>query len=146
MKIKEYFENLPKGEVVDKRGLAYLKRKGLIWNYSRFGYLEAIRLEGKRDNEGIRAHLSLNLFPKGNAKDCEQYEGSIIGKDRQGRANCDLNFNQMLEKYYGRTIKCLGVTFEEKYLDGCFSPYLVKAGPSNGKEVSRRMAFANGII
>lgn len=30
MTIKEYFDNLPVGEVVNKRGLAYLKRLGFV--------------------------------------------------------------------------------------------------------------------
>ena len=41
MKLLDYIKQLPIGEVVmNKRFLAVLKRKGLIFDYSRFGYLE----------------------------------------------------------------------------------------------------------
>ena len=41
MKLLDYIKQLPIGEVVtNKRLLSVLKRKGLIFDYSRFGYLE----------------------------------------------------------------------------------------------------------
>ena len=60
MKMKEYFQNLPVGEVVNKRGLAYLKRLGFIWDYSPWGYLESLRIYGiHREGEPVRDQFTL---------------------------------------------------------------------------------------
>lgn len=139
-KIHEYFQNLPVGEVVNKRGLAYLKRIGLIWDYSKCGYLECLHVYDKEFYSDM--HYT---FPNGNAKDAERLDGAMYEKWRQTSAQVD-NLNEFREEF-GRcsTIVSHGVQFDTKYFDGCFKPYLVKDGPVNGKQVNHRFAFPGGV-
>lgn len=144
-KIQEYFESLPVGEVVNKKGLAHLKRKGFIWDYSKFGYLESILLYTK-DHSCVH----LTTFDKQNASECEKYDGAMYEKWRQSTGETDLeNSGAVYEKFGGGhgAFWCDGVLFRPQYYDGCFSPYLVKAGPLNDKPaVEHRMAFPGGVL
>ena len=74
--IKTYLHNLKSGEVVGKRGLSYFKRKGYIWDYSCWGYLEALHILGKkRDGERFRDELWLKISGKGNCNLAEKFAG-----------------------------------------------------------------------
>lgn len=129
MKLLDYINQLPIGEVVtNKRFLAVLKRKGLIFDYSCFGYLEScfIYYNSQYGGKTERYDMMLHLFTKGNAprnyymcKDGTKVLNSTIS------LNCDSN---ELYKTYGLdgVIEYKGNYFTMQYLDGCFSPYLVK--------------------
>ena len=70
MKLLDYIKQLPIGEVVmNKRFLAVLKRKGLIFDYSCFGYLEScfIYYNEQYGDKTERWSRMLHLFTKGNA-------------------------------------------------------------------------------
>ena len=143
-KIQQYFESLPVGEVINKKGLAYLKKLGYIWDYSRFGYLESISVHTK-DHDRVY----LTTFDKRNAKELEKYDGAMYEKWRQGHAHTDYENPGEVYKMFGGNGAFWhdGVLFRQKYLDGCFNPYLIKAGPLNDKEpVNHRMAFPGGVV
>ena len=145
--IQEYFENLPVGEVVNKRGLAYLKRLGYIWDYSRFGYLEDLRMYSAPGYDGFRTPHSMYIFDRGNAKEAEVFDGAMYEKWRQGQARTNLTSTEIFDKFgCGNHFNFNGIIFKTKYFDGCFNAYLVKAGPHNGREVNHRMAFPGGVV
>ena len=53
MSVTEYLESLPIGEVIaDIRVLSVLKRAGVIYDYSQFGYLESQNVYYKSDWNG----------------------------------------------------------------------------------------------
>lgn len=149
MKMKEYFQNLPVGEVVNKRGLAYLKRLGFIWDYSPWGYLESLRIYGKkREGEPFRDELTLEISPKRNCKAAERYNGALFEKYRQcGRIEIDKTLDELLEMFGTQgSFEFNGITFRPRYFDGCFKPYLVKDGPANGRQVTHRMSLWGAVI
>ena len=129
MKILDYIKQLPIGEVVmNKRFLAVLKRKGLIFDYSWFCYLEPCHLyyneECKSGTE--RWSRMLHLFTKGNApRNYKQRKDGTKYLDDSLSLNCN---NDELCKTYGLdgVIEYKGNYFTMQYLSGCFSPYLVK--------------------
>lgn len=146
--IQQYFETLPVGGVVNKKGLAYLKRMGYIWDYSRFGYLESVTITGRKKNENdYEPSIMAYTFGRGNAKELEQYEGAMYEKWRQGRACTNLTSTEIYDRFdvSGHFI-LNGIMFKTQYFDGCFNAYLVKAGPANGKVENHRMAFPGGVI
>lgn len=129
MKLLDYIKQLPIGEVVmNKKLLEVLKRKGLIFDYSWWCYLEPCHLYYNEEcKSGIeRLSRMLHLFTKGNAprnykqfKDGTKYLNDILS------LNCD---SDELYKTYGLdgVIEYKGNYFTMQYLSGCFSPYLVK--------------------
>ena len=139
MKIIEYLERLPIGEIItNKRVLSVLYRLGLIAGYSDWGYLEGKWIEGEMWEDGYRSRHLEELFPLGNAQDDSlQYQSSdfIFGVNK-----------------VGQNIEYKGFTLGSKYLDGCFKPYLYKVkGPVTGeiKGVNRTMSlgiFGGGVI
>lgn len=147
--ILDYFQKLPVGEAVNKKGLAYLKRMGYIWDYSRFGYLESLHIFGAlRPGEQFKDEFWLEISPKGKCKEAEKFDGAMYEKWRQcGSARCDLSMDEML-KLFGPQghFEIDGITFRPKYFDGCFKPYLVKDGPANGERVNHRMAFLGRLV
>lgn len=129
MKLLDYIENLPMGEVVtNKRLLSVLKRKGLIFDYSRFGYLEdcCIYYNGQYGGKTERWDMMLYLFTKGNApRNYTQFEDGTKVLDSHVHLNC--NGDELRETYgMDGVIEYKGNYFTMQYLDGCFSPYLVK--------------------
>ena len=136
MTIKEYFDNLPVGEVVNKRGLAYLKRLGMIYDYSPWGYLESVRIIGKkREGEPWADELWLEVSQTRKCKGVWQ------------REHREMTSEDLLKFYgYQGTIELNGITFCPQYFDVCFKPYLVKTGPANGREVNHRMSVWGRII
>lgn len=126
---KEILAKLPCGEVVPKRILAAMKRKGLIYDYSWFGYLESARISYKDPDDSW--HYYIETFPKGNAKDAENFVGTS---------------EELREKFFGSTINYLGYTFDTKYFSGCFKPYLIKTGPKTEKVVNHSMCLWGAIV
>lgn len=136
---KEILERMPIGEVVPKRILSAMKRKGLIFDYSPWGYLESARIwykemwEGKEESN----YVCRELFPAANAHDLDS-----------SNHHPGLSREEIIEKYGGGQIEYLGYTFDTKYLSGCFKPYLVKTGPktSETKTVKRSISFWGAIM
>lgn len=136
MKITENLEQLPIGEVVPKKVLAVLKRVGLIYDYSSFGYLESCQLRYHYD-DGYRDHKYAETFPLGNAP-------KVYSNPDE-----DMTWEEMQEKYkYNETIKYKEWEFDTKYLSGCFQPYLVKvSGPTKeSRTVNRSMSLWGAIV
>ena len=128
---KEILAAMPCGEIVSsKRILAALKRKGLIYDYSPWGYLESARISYKDTDDSW--HYYLKLFPKGNAKESDGFLGTSA---------------ELREKFgYNGEISYMGCTFSTKYLSGCFAPYLMKTSPVTEKVVNRSMSLWGAII
>ena len=129
MKLLDYIEKLQIGEVVtNKRLLAVLKRKGLIFDYSFFGYLEScfIYYNEQYGDKTERRHKMLHLFTKGNAP--RNYELCKDGtKFLDNRVSLDCNSDEVSEIYgWDGVIEYKGNYFTMQYISGCFSPYLVK--------------------
>ena len=149
MKLLDYIEKLQIGEVVtNKRLLAVLKRKGLIFDYSFFGYLEScfIYYNEQYGDKTERWHKMLHLFTKGNAprnyklcKDGTKVLNSTIS------LNCDSN---ELYKTYGLdgVIEYKGNYFTMQYLIGCFSPYLVKCDEKGHYPRKYYISFRGSIV
>lgn len=149
MKTIDYLMSLPVGEVVGKRGLAYFKRKGFIWDYSRFGYLEGLRITGKKpDDSHYRDRIELEISKTSRCKLAEALDGAMYEKWRQTTARCEKSaeeLNAMLSP--ANEFHYAGMTFGIKYLDGCLKPYLVKRSDHlQPARVNRRMAFPGGVI
>lgn len=129
MKLLDYIKQLPIGEAVtNKRLLSVLKRKGLIFDYSRFGYLEdcCIYYNGQYGDKTERWDRRLHIFAKGNApRNYIQCGDGTKVLDSYISLNCN---SDELNKTYGwdDVIEYKGNYFTVQYLDGCFSPYLVK--------------------
>ena len=129
MKLLDYINQLPIGEVVtNKKFLAVLKRKGLIFDYSLCGYLESCFIYYNEQYGGKTERLSrmLHLFTKGNApRNYKQCKDGAKYLDDSLSLNCD---SDELRETYGMdgVIEYKGNYFTMQYLDGCFSPYLVK--------------------
>lgn len=149
MKLLDYIEKLQIGEVVtNKRLLAVLKRKGLIFDYSWWCYLEPCHLYYNEECKSGTEQWSrmLHLFTKGNAprnykmcKDGTKVLNSTIS------LNCDSN---ELYKTYGLdgVIEYKGNYFTMQYLSGCFSPYLVKCDEKGHYQRKRSMSLCGSII
>ena len=149
MKLSDYIKQLPIGEVVtNKRLLAVLKRKGLIFDYSRLGYLESCRIyyNEQYGNKTERWSRVLHIFTKGNAprnyklcKDGTKVLYSHIQLD------CD---GDELRETYGRdgVIEYKGNYFTMQHLYGCFSPYLVKCDEKGNYSRKHSMSLFGSIV
>ena len=148
MKLLDYIKQLQIGEVVtNKRLLSVLKRKGLIFDYSCFGYLEScfIYYNEQFGDKTERWHKMLHIFTKGNAprnykmcKDGTKVLNSTIS------LNCD---SYELHKTYGLdgVIEYKGNYFTMQYLSGCFSPYLVKCDSDGNYSRKHSMSLWGSI-
>ena len=144
MKIKEYLENLPIGEVVNKKALAYFKRIGYIWDYSRFGYLESVHIRG---NDGYDNSFHLDISANGKCGLIEGF-GAMYEKWRQSSAETNDYSSEQLREMVKPSwcFEWEGMRFRAKYYDGCFCPYLIKdSGPARGA-VNHRFAFPDGVV
>ena len=148
MKLLDYINQLPIGEVVtNKRLLAVLKRKGLIFDYSFWGYLEPcfIYYNEQYGDKTERWHKMLHIFTKGNAprnyKLCK--DGTKV-LDHNVSLNCD---SDELYKTYGidGVIEYKGNYFTMQYLSGCFNPYLVKCN-KDGNYSRKHSISLRGLI
>lgn len=134
---KEILAEMPVGEIVPKRILAAMKRKGLIFDYSPWGYLENCRFWYKVEWNGKEIHdyVMTFIFPKHNSpKECD----NRLGISRE----------EIIEEFNGSwgEIEYQGCTFGIKYLSGCFAPYLVKVGPKTEKTVNHSMSLWGAIL
>ena len=149
MKLLDYIEKLPIGGVVtNKRLLSVLKRKGLIFDYSWFCYLEPCHLyyneECKSGTE--RWSRMLHLFTKGNApRNYKQRKDGTKYLDDSLSLNCN---NDELYKTYGLdgVIEYKGNYFTMQYLSGCFSPYLVKCDKDGNYSRKRSISLRGSIV
>lgn len=149
MKLLDYIKQLPIGEVVmNKRFLAVLKRKGLIFDYSWWCYLEPCHLYYNEECKSGTERLSsmLRLFPKGNAP--RNYRKCAYGTkylDHNVSLNCD---SDELHKTYGLdgVIEYKGNYFTMQYLSGCFSPYLLKCNKDGTNSHTRSVSLYGAII
>jgi hypothetical protein len=130
MKVTDILTNLPIGEIIPKRVLAVLKRSGLIYDYSHFGYLEGqwiyyINCFGERE----RTHTYAGKEPKANEL------GSMENPFPTLQAAREAGYVDWIELHYK------GFTLKGKYLSGCFNQYLIKADgeTANIKKVERNM-------
>ena len=148
MKLSDYIKQLQIGEVVtNKRLLAVLKRKGLIFNYSCFGYLEScwiyynVQYGGKTE----RWDMMLHLFTKGNAP--RNYRQCADGtKYLDDRVSLDCDGDELRETYgMDGVIEYKGNYFTMHYLDGCFSPYLVKCDEKGNYSRKHSMCLCGAI-
>ena len=149
MKLLDYINQLPIGEVVtNKRLLSVLKRKGLIFDYSRFGYLEDCRIyyNGQYGGKTERWDMMLYLFTKGNApRNYIQCEDGTKVLDSYISLNC--NGDELRETYgIDGVIEYKGNYFTMQYLDGCFSPYLVKCDEKGHYPRKHSMCLRASII
>lgn len=130
MKLSDYIEQLPIGGVVtNKRLLSVLKRNGLIFDYSRFGYIESclIYYNEQDGDETERWNRMLHLFPKGNApRNYKQCKDGTKYLDDSVSLNCNRDELNKIYGYDGGVIEYKDNYFTMHYFDGCFSPYLVK--------------------
>ena len=149
MKLLDYIEKLQIGEVVtNKRLLAALKRKGLIFDYSLRCYLEPCYLYYNEECKSGTKRLSrmLHLFTKGNApRNYKQCKDGTKYLDDSLSLNCD---SDELHKNYGLdgVIEYKGNYFTMQYLSGCFSPYLVKCDKNGNYSRKRSMSLWGSII
>ena len=131
---KQIIESMPKGGIVtSKQLLSALKKKGLIYGYSEYGYLESRRMLVLYDLDTNDYSTSYNeIFPNGNAQTCrERFK----------------DYEELYDEIGSGNIKYMGVEFRTKYLDGCFQPYLerVTANEKLG-EAKPRMSVFGAIV
>lgn len=149
MKLLDYIKQIPIGEVVtNKRLLAVLKRKGLIFDYSRFGYLEdcCIYYNGQYGDKTERWDRRLHIFAKGNApRNYIQCEDGTKVLDSYISLNCN---SDELNKTYGwdDVIEYKGNYFTMQYLSGCFNPYLVKCDKDGNYARKHSMSLFGSIV
>ena len=149
MKLLDYINQLPIGKVVtNKRLLAVLKRKGLIFDYSSFGYLEScwIYYNEQDGDKTERLDRMLHLFKKGNAP--RNYALCKDGtKFLDNRVSLNCNIDELSEIYgWDGVIEYKGNYFTMQYIDGCFSPYLVKCDEKGHYSRKRSMCLWGAII
>ena len=148
MKLLDYINQLPIGEVVtNKRLLAVLKRKGLIFDYSLYGHLEScwIYYNEQYGGKNERWNRMLYIFTKGNAP--RNYELCKDGtKFLDNRVSLDCNSDEVSEIYgWDGVIEYKGNYFTMKYLSGCFSPYLVKCNKDGNYARKHAMSLLGAI-
>ena len=128
MKLLDYIEKLPIGGVVtNKRLLAVLKRKGLIFDYSYFGDIEPcyIYCNGKRGLATENCDRTLYLFPNGNApRNYIQFQNGNIGLDVFVSLNCNRDELNKIYGHEGGIIEYKVNYFTTKCI--CGKPVLVK--------------------
>ena len=150
MKVSEYLEKLPIGEIVtNKRLLAALKRKGLIFDYSAHGYLCSCPIYYNEEYNGRVEKYSrmIHLFPSGNAP--REYR---VCPDGEKFLSCHVSTNYECSEvddiygYDGGVIEYNGSYFTTQYLDGCFCPYLVKCDSKGHYNRRRKMCVWSNVI
>ena len=148
MKLSDYIKQLPIGEVVtNKRLLAVLKRKGLIFDYSCFGYLKSCFIYHTWEYGGVteRWNRMLYLFAKGNAprnyRLCK--DGTKVLESIES-IHCSIDCAYEIYGSEG-VIEYKGSYFTMQYLDGCFSPYLVKCDEKGNYSRKHSMCLCGAI-
>ncbi len=123
MKMIEILRELKSGDVVPKSCLHWLKMKGHLWDYSKYGYLESLRIRCKSE---FGMEFDLVLSSKGTCKMAEDFEGSMYERWRQRQARCEYDMDELYQMFGGQYIEIEGMLFIPQYFDGCFKPFLVK--------------------
>ena len=122
MNIIDELKSMTRGDYCSRRALEFFKKKGFIWEYSEFGYLEGCRIRCNQNRE-----LYLEISSKGNCALAEQFDSMFDGY-RQLRGKTTKSLNELLELFgCGHRFEYEGMQFEIEYRDGCFKPYLVKS-------------------
>lgn len=118
--IKKHPKNTP---ITDKRILYYLKRLGYIWDYSPWGYLESIRIKTKDSSNEVWG----TIFEDRKANELVDAASITIDgkKYRQQQCKIDMLYDDARMRYTDWTFTFEGFKFSTKYIDGCFSPYLI---------------------
>lgn len=128
MKLSDYIKQLPIGGVVtNKRLLAVLKRKGLIFDYSFFGDIEPcyVFCNGKRGLATEICDRTLYIFPKGNApRNYIQFQNGNIWLDIFVSLNCNRDELNKIYGHEGGVIEYKVNYFTTKRI--CGKPVLVK--------------------
>lgn len=127
MKITEILEQIPIGGTVTNRMvLSVLKRAGVIYDYSRFGYLESQKVHANADGYTFDHY--------------EEFGKEL--KDNKFNTIEDLwNWRKSLKKEYK------GFGFDTKYLSGCFQPYLIKvSGPTRTHKKANPTISLFGVV
>ena len=150
MKILDYIKQLPIGEVVmNKRFLAVLKRKGLIFDYSWWCYLESCHLYYNEECKSGTERLSrmLHLFTKGNApRNYKQCKDGRKYLDDSLSVNCNRDELNKIYGHDGGVIEYKGNYFTMQYLSGCFSPYLVKCDKDGNYSRKQSISLRGSIV
>jgi hypothetical protein len=107
--------------ITNKRILYKFKRKGFIWEYSQWGYIEDLRIKTKSGVE-----FTLELSSNGKCKEGEKLEGAMYEKWRQRQAETNMSFDECHNLFGDNEFNFEGMVFTTKYIDGCFHPYLVR--------------------
>lgn len=113
MKILEILNSLKPGDIIPKRVLYILQRKGLIYGYSPFGYLESQHVYYKINDDVF------DIYTASGKKINLSEPGSI--------SNPFESYYEMVKNGYLNFFECtyMGFTFENRYISGCFNDYLV---------------------
>lgn len=115
-------EKIKVGSIVtDKRTLYKFKRKGFIWDYSQWGYLENLRIRTKDDRD-----FSLYLSSNGKCKVGETFDGAMWEKYRQGQGVTEMTYAECSDIFGQNEFTFEGMVFSTQYIDGCFNPYLIR--------------------
>lgn len=126
MKRIEQLRQLKQGQIVPKQCLYYLKVKGYIWDYSKWGYLEGCRIKCEKEKwDGYTPEFDLEVSSKGACKIAEKFD-TMFEKYRQSSGSANATHSELLEIFGHNEIEIEGMKFRPKYFDGCFMPYLVK--------------------
>jgi hypothetical protein len=123
MTTNEKLATIKVGEIITDKGILYnLKRKGLIWDYSKWGYLESIRLESSTEKTDFMYFLS----SKGKFKSIDNFENAVRFGSRQNICSTDKTYKDISNMLGGiwDTIKVGEMEFDYEFVDGCFNPYL----------------------
>ena len=149
MKLLDYIEKLQIGEVVtNKRLLAALKRKGLIFDYSWWCYLEPCNLYYNEECKSGTERFSrmLHLFTKGNApRNYKQCKDGTKYLDDSLSVNCNRDELNKIYGHDGGVIEYKGNYFTMQYLSGCFKPYLVKCDEKGNYSRKHSMCLCGAI-
>ena len=141
MRITDYLESLPIGAVItDKRVLSVLKRAGIIYDYSQFGYLESQNVYYKSNWDGRKTTDHIFSYQGKEIKDGEV--GSVLNPFPNSSDMYKAGWNNYIDAEYK------GFKLGSKYLDGCFNAYLIKKGGKCKEQntVERRIFLFGKII
>ena len=139
--VTEYLESLPIGQVItNKSVLSVLKRAGVIYDYSQFGYLESQNVYYKSDWNGKETTEHIFSYQGRKISDIEQ--GSISNPFKNITEMYQAGWNNYLDTEYK------GFKLGSKYLDGCFNAYLIKKGGpcKEQRSVNRKITLFGNVI
>lgn len=143
MKVQDYLDALPTGEAVCSRKVLYaMKRKGLIADYSPWGYLESQKVWYVRwtmdDGHKVTDYFYVEL--------CKALNYGDKGTCYNPFSSID-EMHKTMPHVSGFYYK--GHYFTTKYFDGCFCPYLIKTNPPESRkrdEVNRNISLYGRVI